>query len=77
MPIFGHKNHVTPHKRWIRILRIVLFTVPRKAWVQAGRMRSSAQAFSPAQSREWDRKHMRRQPNNSPGPPRSLQPMSA
>ena len=23
-PIFGHKNHVTPHKRWIRILGIVL-----------------------------------------------------
>ena len=27
-----------------------------------------SQAFSPAQSREWDRRHMRRPPNDSPGP---------
>ena len=39
MPIFGHKNHVTPHMRWIHILRIVLRTavqpqtprIPRKS----------------------------------------------
>ena len=31
-------------------------------------MHSSAQGFCPAQSREWDRRHMRRPPKYSPGP---------
>ena len=44
MPIFGHPVHVTPWEKnthtkcWIHILRIVLLNVPRKAWVQAGRV---------------------------------------
>ena len=32
-------------------------------------MRSSSKCFCPAQSREWDRMRMRRQPKYSPGPP--------
>ena len=59
------------HKRWIHILGIVLLTVPRKAWWQVGRMRSSDPDVSPAQSRDWDHKHMRKPPNDSPGPPHS------
>ena len=43
-------------------------------WV---RMRSAAQGLDPAQSREWDRRHMRRPPEYSPGPPHSYEPISA
>ena len=47
---------------------------PRVEW---GRMRSAAQGLDPAQSRERDRRHMRRPPEYSPGPPHSHETISA
>ena len=45
--------------------------------VMVGRMRSSAQGFPPAKSREWDRRHMRRPPKYSPGSLHSCERISA
>ena len=45
--------------------------------VEWGRMRSAAQGLDPVQSRDWDRRHMRRPPKYSPGPPHSHEPISA
>ena len=47
-----------------------------RAWV-VGRMRRWGPSVCPAQSREWDRRHMRSPPNDSPGPPHAGEPMSA
>ena len=46
-------------------------------WVVVVRMRSSAQCFCPAQSREWDHRHIRRPPKYSLGPPHSCEHISA
>ena len=71
MTIYGHKIHVTPWEKNIRIHR------KTPSGVVVGRMRSWAQGFCPAQSREWDRRHMRRPPNYAPGPPHSYEHISA
>ena len=68
----GMKNYVTPWDNEHRHLQ----EDPYSGGV-VGRMRSGAQGFCPAQSREWDRRHMRRPPNYSPGPPHSYEHISA
>ena len=61
-------DHVTKKRR-------ALGTRMRKAHtcMVVVRMRSSSQCFFPAQSREWDRRHMHRPPKYSPGHPHSYE----
>ena len=78
-PYLGMVLHVTPWNKehtHTRVESALFAQFYREKSLVVGRMRRWGPSVCPAQSREQDRRHMRRPPIVSPGPPHACEPIS-